>query len=93
MGPLMNNDPSSITHLCVRVIGTPGRPQTLLATQIPDEKVDVPKYHLFDVRANGGRCLDHLIHQELVQDGRLSSIVQPHHDDLVFYRAGIRDQR
>lgn len=86
MGTLVSYEqrPLSITHLCIRVIGTPGRPQTLLATQVPDEKVDVPKYHLFYVRANSGRRLDHLIHQELVQDCRLASIVQPHHDDLVF---------
>lgn len=79
-------------HLCIRVIRAPSGSQALLATQVPDEKVNVPKHHLLHIGADSGRCLDHLVHQELVQDGRLASIIQTHHHDFVFWEEIVWEQ-
>ena len=53
--------------------------------------MDVLPDDLLHVGADGGRRLDHLVHQELVQDGRFAGVVQPDDADFVFCKTNRLD--
>ena len=55
-----------------------------LASNLPELEPGVLPDDFFDVGSDGRRRLDHLVHQELVEDGRLAGVVQPDDADLVF---------
>ena len=55
-----------------------------LVSNLPELEPGVLPDDFFDVGSDGRRGLDHLVHQELVEDGRLAGVVQPDDADLVF---------
>jgi hypothetical protein len=56
-------------------VGVPARAQRLLAADVPHEKVDVLADDFLDVGANRGRRVDHLVHEKLIQNRCLPSVV------------------
>ena len=72
-------------ELRVGVVSVPGSAQGLLPAQVPHDEVDVVPDHLLHVAADGGRGVHHLVHQELVQDGRLARVVQTDQADFVLW--------
>ena len=71
-------------YLCIGVVRVPGGSKRLLTPQVPHDEVDVVPDDLLHVAADGWRRVDHLVHQELVQNCCLPSVVQAHQADLVF---------
>lgn len=55
--------PQHVTHLGVGVVCTPGGAESLLPPYVPYEEVSLPQNDLLHVATDGGRCVDHLIHQ------------------------------
>ena len=62
-------------YLRVTVVCVPGRPERLLTTQIPHDKMNIVPDHLLHVAPDGRGRVDDLVHQELVQNCRFSSVV------------------
>lgn len=50
-------------HLGVGVVGVPRGPERLLPSYIPHQEVGVLHHDFLHVAPDGGRCVDHLIHQ------------------------------
>lgn len=50
-------------HLCVGIVGVPGRPERFLPPYIPHQEVSVLHHYFLHVTSYGGGCVDHLIHQ------------------------------
>jgi hypothetical protein len=48
--------------------------------------VNVLPDDLFNIGADGGRRVHHLVHEKLVEDGGLARVVQAHNADLVFWK-------
>lgn len=52
-----------VTYLCVGVIGVPGGAERLLSPDVPHEEVGVLHHYLLHITPDGGRGMDHLVHQ------------------------------
>lgn len=57
-------------HLCVGVVGVPGRPERFLPPYIPHQEVSVLHHYFFHVTSDGGGCVDHLVHQTWPEENR-----------------------
>lgn len=57
-------------HLCVGVVGVPGRPERFLPPYIPHQEVCVLHHYFFHVTSDGGGCVDHLVHQAWPEENR-----------------------
>lgn len=63
------------TYLTVSIICVPGRAKALLPTQVPHNKAKVPPHHLLHIGPNGRSRMHSLSQEQLIQNGRLPSIV------------------
>lgn len=51
------------SHLCIGVVGVPGRPERLLSSYIPHQEVCVLHHYFLHIASDGGRRMDHLVHK------------------------------
>ena len=88
-------------ELCVGVVSVPGCSQWLLSPQVPHHKMDVVPdnllsikwdddnvlaSHLLHIAAYGGGRVNHLVHQELIENRGLPCVIQTNQANLVLWQ-------